>query len=68
MPHDEWPNLGKTDPLPIAPIVLILVVCPTKLHNKQLKFLTIQKTNLMEIIFHEKNILWYYFIPISSTY
>ena len=43
----DWPS--------VPAIVLILVVCLTKLHNnKQLKFHTIQKDTPDGIIFHEK--------------
>ena len=44
----DWPS--------VLAIVLILVVCPTKLHNKQPKFTWLKKINLMEIIFHQKTI------------
>ena len=45
----DWPS--------VLAIVLILVVCLTKLHNnKQLKFHTIKKINLMEISFMKKTI------------
>ena len=44
----DWPS--------VLAIVLILVVCPTKLHNKHTKFTWFKKINLMEIIFHQKTI------------
>ena len=55
----DWPS--------VLAIVLILVVCLTKLHNKQPKFHRIKIKTLMELIFHEQNNFWY-FIAKSSIY
>ena len=44
----DWPR--------VLTIVLILVDYPTKLHNKQRKFIWFKKIILMEIIFHQKTI------------
>ena len=42
----DWPS--------VLAIVLILVVCPTKLHKNNPHFMRLKKINLMEIIFHVK--------------
>ena len=44
----DWPS--------VLAIVLILVVCPTKLHKNNPHFMRFKKINLMEIIFHVKTI------------
>ena len=66
--HEDWPNLGMTDPV-CWPLSLswesVLLSCTTNNPN----FIWFKKINLVEIIFHEKNNnFWYYFIAKSSTY
>ena len=53
----------------VLAIVLILVVCPTKLQQTtQIHMIQKDKKKLMEIVFHQKYNFWYYFIAKSSTY